>query len=31
MTMEPRLVDMPTAEARHPNGTTRLAMAAPNP
>jgi membrane fusion protein, multidrug efflux system len=31
VTVEPRLVDMPTSEARHPNGTARLAMAAPNP
>jgi RND family efflux transporter MFP subunit len=30
-TVEPKLVDMPTSEARHPNGTARLAKAAPNP
>jgi RND family efflux transporter MFP subunit len=31
ITVEPNLVDMPTSEARHPNGTARLAKAAPNP
>ena len=31
ITVEPKLVDMPTSEARHPNGTARLAKAAPNP
>jgi RND family efflux transporter MFP subunit len=29
-TVEPKLVDMPTSKARHPNGTARLAKAAPN-
>jgi RND family efflux transporter MFP subunit len=29
--VEPRLVDMPTAEARRTNGTARLAKAAPGP
>jgi RND family efflux transporter MFP subunit len=29
-TVEPKLVDMPTAEVRHPNATARLAKAAPN-
>jgi RND family efflux transporter MFP subunit len=31
ITVEPKQVDMPTAEARQPNTTTRLAKAAPNP
>jgi len=31
ITVEPKLVDMPTAEVRHPNATARLAKAAPNP
>jgi RND family efflux transporter MFP subunit len=31
VTVEPKLVDMPNSEARHPNGTARLAKAAPNP
>jgi RND family efflux transporter MFP subunit len=31
ITVEPSLVDMPASEARHPNGTARLAKAAPNP
>src|SRR5262249_8105849 len=30
-TVEPKLVDMPTAEVRHPNATARRAKAAPNP
>src|SRR5262249_30506875 len=30
-TVEPKLVDMPTAKVRHPNATARLAKAAPNP
>jgi RND family efflux transporter MFP subunit len=29
LTVEPKLVDMPTSQARHPNGTARLAKAAP--
>jgi RND family efflux transporter MFP subunit len=29
--VEPKLVDMPTAEVRHPNATARLAKSAPNP
>jgi RND family efflux transporter MFP subunit len=31
ITVEPKLVDMPTSEARHSNGTARLAKAAPSP
>ena len=31
ITVEPKLVDMPTTEARRPNGTAPLAKAAPNP
>ena len=31
ITVEPKLVDMPTAEVRHPSATARLAKAAPNP
>jgi RND family efflux transporter MFP subunit len=31
ITVEPKVVDMPTSEARRTNGTTRLAKATPNP
>jgi len=31
VTVQPKLVDMPTAEARRTNGTARLAKAAPMP
>jgi RND family efflux transporter MFP subunit len=31
ITVEPKLVDMPTAEVRHPSATARLAKAAPSP
>jgi RND family efflux transporter MFP subunit len=31
ITVDPKLVDMPISEARHFNGTARLAKAAPNP
>jgi RND family efflux transporter MFP subunit len=31
LTVEPKLVDMPTSEARRTNGTARLAKAAPRP
>jgi RND family efflux transporter MFP subunit len=31
LTVEPKLVDMPTSQARHPSGAARLAKAAPKP
>jgi RND family efflux transporter MFP subunit len=31
ITVEPKLVDMPTSQVRHPNRTARLAKAAPDP